>query len=87
VTVGFAQKGSDFFLAGNLIVSRSVYDNNPDNVRVGDLLPPDCVPLNCQPAISDGTYLYVWNNDLVDGSFGITSKNSRFSLLRAIYAG
>ena len=25
-------------------------------------------------ATSDGTYPYVWNNDLVDGSFGITAK-------------
>ena len=25
-------------------------------------------------ATSNGTYPYVWNNDLVDGSFGITAK-------------
>jgi hypothetical protein len=74
VTVAFAQNGSDFFLPGNLVVSRSVYDNRPANVQVGDALPPNCVSPNCQSAINDGTYPFVWNNDLVDGSFGITSR-------------
>lgn len=73
-TVGLAQNGSDFFLPGNLLVSRSVYDNNPATVQVGDSLPPNCVPLTCQSATSDGTYPFVWNNDIVDSSFGITSK-------------
>ena len=35
MVAGFAQNGSDFFLAGNLVVSRSVYDNNPSNIQVG----------------------------------------------------
>lgn len=66
-----------FFSPGNLVVSRSVYDNNPNNVMVGQILPPNCQ--NTQggcagPATNDGTYPTVWNNDLVDGSFGITSK-------------
>jgi hypothetical protein len=70
--VGFA-KGSDYFIPGNLVVSRSVYDNNPKNVAVGETLPPGCMN-GCGSAVSDGTYPYVWNNDTVDGSFGITSK-------------
>jgi len=74
VVAGLAQNGSDFFLPGNLVVSRSVYDNNSGNVEVGDALPPDCAPVNCVAAVSDGTYPIVWNNDLVDGSFGITSR-------------
>src|SRR6516225_5353927 len=66
---------SNFFLPGNLVVSRSVYDNNPNNVQVGMTLPPNCVMGNgCTQAVVDGTYPYVWNNDTVDGSFGITSK-------------
>lgn len=72
-----AQKDSAFFSPGNLVVSRSVYDNNPNNVQVGELLPPNCqaTQAGCNGyATNDGTYPYVWNNDLVDSSFGITSK-------------
>src|SRR5579872_2098966 len=70
-----AQGDSAFFFPGNLVVSRSVYDNNPANVQVGMALPPDCVPVNgCATAITDGTYPTVFNNDLADASFGITSK-------------
>ena len=68
-----AQNGSAYFWPGNLVVSRSVYDNNPNNIMVGATLPPNCT-IACVAAISDGTYPYVWNNSLVDGSFGITSK-------------
>jgi len=66
-----------FFFPGNLVVSRSVYDNNPNNVKVGQSLPPNCANTTggCSTgAINDGTYPQVWNNDLSDGSFGITSK-------------
>jgi hypothetical protein len=63
------------FKPGNLLVSRAVYDNNPANVVAGKtLLPPNCVAPNCVTATTDGTYPNVWNNDAVDGSFGITSK-------------
>ena len=73
----FAQNGSNFFAPGNLVISRSVYDNNPNNVQVGQLLPPNCqaTQAGCSGnATYDGTYPLVWNNDAVDGSFGITSK-------------
>src|SRR4029077_20915937 len=66
-----------YFFPGNLVVSRSVYDNNPNNVAVGTTLPPNCASTlaGCNsPAINDGTYPLVWNNDLSDSSFGITSK-------------
>ena len=33
-----AQKDKAFFSPGNLVVSRSVYGNNPNNVQVGELL-------------------------------------------------
>ena len=65
------------FSPGNLVVSRSVYDNNPNNVQVGEILPPNCAQTQggcAGPATYDGTYPLVWNNNLVDGSFGITSK-------------
>jgi hypothetical protein len=77
----YAQNGSAFFFPQNLVVSRSVYDNNPNNIVVGvTALPPNCAPASgsCTSppttAIVDGTYPYVWNNDSIDGSFGITSK-------------
>ena len=72
----FAQNGSAYFIPGNVVVSRSVYDNNPDNVQVGQPLPPDCAASTggCTTAAYDGTYPTVFNNDLVDGSFGLTSK-------------
>ena len=64
----------DNFLPGNLVVSRSVYDDNPNNViKDVTVLPPKCMT-GCSTANADGTYPFVWNNDLVDGSFGITSK-------------
>jgi hypothetical protein len=76
-----AQNGSAYFTPGNLVVSRSVYDNNPNNVVAGvTALPPNCSAASgsCTTppttAINDGTYPFVWNNDTVDASFGITSR-------------
>ena len=34
------------FLPGNLVLSRSVYDNKASNVTVGEALPPNCVVAN-----------------------------------------
>jgi hypothetical protein len=78
LTVGGSQivlaDGNGFaFAPGNLLVSRVVYDNNPNNVVAGvTQLPPNCVT-GCATATTDGTYPYVWNNDTVDASFGITA--------------
>jgi hypothetical protein len=71
-----AQDDHRSFDRGNLIVSRSVYDNRAGNVSVGQALPPDCVQSsgNCVTAIADGTYPYVFNNVTADASFGITSR-------------
>jgi hypothetical protein len=69
-----ADGGFFLFLPGNLVVSRSVYDNNPNNVTVNEQLPPNCTTGNCVSATNNGTYPEVFNNALVDGSFGITSK-------------
>ena len=67
---------SDYFQHGNLLLSRALYDNNPNNVQAGvTQLPPNCTTATpCATAISNGTYPYVWNNDTVDASFGITAK-------------
>ncbi len=66
------------FYPGNLVVSRSVYDNNPANVKVGTVLPPNCAATTggCSAATgapNNGTYPFVFNNDVYDSSFGITS--------------
>jgi hypothetical protein len=78
-SVAYAENGCVYFSPGNLLVSRSVYDNNPNNVMVGEPLPPNCVVTSgsCSPpvtAINNGIYPKVFNNATVDGSFGITSK-------------
>src|ERR1700733_1698254 len=54
-----------FFYPGNLVVSRSVYDNNPNNVTAGELLPPNCPAASgtCGTAPGapfNGTYPLVW---------------------------
>jgi hypothetical protein len=61
---------------GNLVVSRSVYDNRASNVTVGEALPPECAPSTggCVTAVNNGTYPFVFNNAPVDASFGITSR-------------
>lgn len=65
-----------FFWPGNLVVSRSVYDNKASNVAVGQQLPPNCVAStgSCVTAAYNGTYPYIFNNAPIDGSFGITSR-------------
>jgi hypothetical protein len=67
------------FYPGNLIVSRSVYDNKAATVKVGTILPPGCATTlgGCpkgKGTTNDGTFPGVFNNNLYDGSFGITSK-------------
>ena len=65
-----------YFYPGTLVVSRSVYNNNANNVKVGALLPPNCTNTvgPCVAAVNNGKYPYVFNNASVDGSFGITSR-------------
>lgn len=62
------------FSPGNLVISRTVYDNLAGNVTVGEQLPPGCTPGNCVSAVSNGAFPYIFNNAPVDGSFGITSR-------------
>lgn len=65
------------FIPGNLVVSRSVYVNTNSITAGKTVLPPNCSLTNCPTsvtAVADGTYPYVFNNDTVDGSFGITSQ-------------
>jgi hypothetical protein len=65
-----------YFLPGNLVVSRSVYDDNANNIAVGTQLPPNCAKTvgPCAPATFNGTYPFVFNNVIPDPSFGVTSR-------------
>jgi hypothetical protein len=64
-----------YFYPGNLVVSRSVYDNDAKNVKVGALLPPNCANTvgPCVAATNNGKYPQVFNNVIPDAAFGITS--------------
>ena len=65
--------GRPWFQPGNLVVSRSVYTGTAGLLQPGvTVLPPGCTS-GCAVASNNGSYPGVWNNDSVDGSFGITS--------------
>src|SRR5271166_1996871 len=58
---------------GNLLVSESVYQGTASTVTVGQTLPPNQTVPPGVAAIANGTYPTVFNNNTVDGSFGVTS--------------
>ena len=69
--------GLPFFLPFNLAVTRSVYVDTGSITAGTTVLPPNCSPANCPTpvtAVTSSAYPYVFNNDTVDGNFGITSK-------------
>src|SRR5215471_10841469 len=73
--VGAAASGSGrpFFSPGNLLVSGSTYTTRPGSIVPGvTVLPPGCTS-GCATANNNAAYPGVWNNDLVDASFGVTS--------------
>jgi len=69
------------FAPNNLVVSRSAYTGAASTVTIGETLPPVCgTQASCTgQAIDNGAFPIVgssnnvWNNDSVDGSFGVTS--------------
>jgi hypothetical protein len=69
-----ARPGSGFLFPGNLLVSESYYTNDPDIVAGQTQLPPGCTGSDCVTATANGNYPQVFNNALVDGSFGVTSR-------------
>jgi hypothetical protein len=67
------------FYPGNLVVSRSLYDNRAANITVGEQLPPECASTQAgcpgtTGATNNGLYPAVFNNVIYDPSFGITSR-------------
>jgi hypothetical protein len=62
---------------GQLLVSLSAWQENADITSGTTQLPPGCstaanAPNPCATAVAGGAYPYTFNNDQVDGSFGIT---------------
>jgi uncharacterized protein (TIGR03437 family) len=77
----FAQSFSGF-TTGNIVVSRSAYSGTAASLAVGQPLPPICPSTAaCGKAVAtdSGAYITptstnnVFNNDIADGNFGITS--------------
>jgi hypothetical protein len=70
-----------FFAPGNLLLSHSIYSSPASILTAGTtVLPPGCTAATaaasatpCVTATADGTYPTVFNNDLVDASFGVTA--------------
>ena len=75
--------GSTFpgFTANNLVLSRSVYSGTASTVTAGQTLPPVCgTQATCTAGATNtgafpalGSNNNVWNNVLIDASFGLTS--------------
>jgi hypothetical protein len=63
----------ELLMPGNLLVSRSAYSTADIQPGVTQL-PPGCTAGNCVTATNGGEYPDVFDNDLVDGSFGVTAK-------------
>src|SRR5262249_47624717 len=66
---------------GTLIVSGSRYRTADIEPGV-TVLPPGCIA-GCATATADGAYPYVFNNDLVDSSFGVAAPVFLQSITRA----
>jgi hypothetical protein len=60
-------------IPGDLLVSTSDYINDSNIVAGKTMLPPGSGSAG-ELAIADGDYPYVFNNDSVDGSFGVTPQ-------------
>jgi hypothetical protein len=71
---GFRSYQRPWFLPGNLVLSGSVYAGSASLFTPGVTeLPPGCAGTACTPAVADGSYPGVFNNDASDPSFGVTS--------------
>ena len=69
--------GHDALTPGNLLVTTGVWATNADITAGTTQLPPNCATANpayvtCETAVAPGSYPIVFNNDVSDGSFGVT---------------
>jgi len=80
ITKAFAfSPGSSSFTSGNLLVSTSQWTQDAPITAGVTQLPPNCgsgttfyTSATCATAVTGGSYPYVFDNDAVDGSFGVT---------------
>ncbi len=73
--MAFGQSFSGF-TAGNIVVSRSVYTGSASTLAAAQPLPPVCpttAACGTAKASASGVYPGVFANDVIDGSFGVTS--------------
>jgi len=63
----------DRFEPDSLLVSRTVYTASADSIVPGQTLLPAGCTTGCVPAVADGGYPEVFNNESVDPSFGVSS--------------
>ena len=77
-----AQAPFSGFTSGNIVLTRSVYAGNATTITIGQPLPPVCpatAACGTVTATDNGAYASltstnnVFNNNKVDGSFGVTS--------------
>ncbi len=80
-TLAYADDDFFFFQPGNLLLSKAVYNANPNITSGTTVLPPGCTSATatasgtpCVTAIAGGAYPTVFDNATVDGSFGVTTK-------------
>jgi hypothetical protein len=75
-STAFADPQDSGFHPGELLLATSTYQNAPNIVAGQTQLPPGCGGVGdpCGTAVADGNYPEVFNNDTVDGSFGVTSE-------------
>jgi hypothetical protein len=72
--IGTAAADDSFLLPGALIISSSNYDGSTGAVAALHVGTPLANTNTATiAAVSDNNYVTVWNNDKVDGSFGVTS--------------
>jgi len=69
--------GGGSFVPGDLLVSTSQWQQNANITAGTTQLPPYCgnapyTDATCATAVTGGTYPYVFDNDSVDGSFGVS---------------
>ncbi|MGH7440945.1 MAG: hypothetical protein ACRENE_35170 [Polyangiaceae bacterium] len=72
---GVARAAQPVLLPGSLVISSTTYDRTQGalaSLAAGTSIPN--TDMASQPAIAGNDYVDVWENDTVDGSFGVTSE-------------
>jgi hypothetical protein len=78
-TATIVEAKQPFLFPGSLVVSTTTYSNSHGAVasltaNVTQLAGSSGPPVTCSVASAGNDYVNVWNNDITDGSFGVTSE-------------